>query len=175
LFKREDREGAKKEASVSDTVLEPGSLIQKRELPPEIEATSHTVIGAAIEVHRELGPGLLESIYEEALVHELRLRGVPVERQVEIVINYKGAELRGQRMDLVVNGCIIVEIKAVVKLQDVFSAQLLSYLRAANLPLGLLLNFHVVLLKSGIERVFNERAPQVLRRLPASRPSRPSR
>jgi len=135
----------------------------------EVERASHTVIGCAIEVHRCLGPGLLEKLYEDALVHELGLAGVAVERQKPITVHYKGIELRGQRLDLVAAGSIVVEIKAVSQLMDVHKAQLVSYLRASGLPLGLLLNFNVSTLKSGLRRVVNDRMGA-----PPSCPSSPS-
>lgn len=154
------------------------ATLVKKELPVEVEALSHRVIGLAIEVHRVLGPGLLESVYEDALVYELREAGLRVVQQAEVAIAYKGTMLRGQRLDLVVEGLIIVELKAVQQVLDVHAAQLLSYLRAGGLPLGLLLNFNVILLKEGLRRVFNERAQpipaEVLSSL-ASRTSRPSR
>jgi GxxExxY protein len=160
------------------SVEAPGAgLVQKGDLPLEVERISHEIIGCAIAVHRELGPGLLEKIYEDALIYELGLRSIRVERQVDIVIPYKGVELRGQRLDLLVGGLVVVEVKSVSALLDVHSAQLLSYLRAARLPLGLLLNFNVTLLKTGLERVFNERSPhaRAVEALMASRSSRPSR
>ena len=85
-------------------------------------ALTESIIGAAIEVHRALGPGLLEAIYEEALWHELNLRGIAYERQKEIVVLYKGRPIKGQRLDLVVGGQVVVEIKSVRRLEDVFTA-----------------------------------------------------
>mgnify|MGYP005850170983 CR=1 FL=1 len=146
----------------------PASLVSK-ELPTEIERISHRVIGCAIEVHKELGPGLLERLYEDAMVYELRQAGLHAEQQAEIVVPYKGVDLRGQRLDLLVERCLVVEVKAVSQVADVHLAQLLSYLRAARLPLGLLFNFHVTWLRDGMHRVFNERA------VPASSSSRTSR
>lgn len=133
------------------------NLVEK-ELPRELELLSHKVIGCALNVHRELGPGLLETLYEEALVYELVITGVPVHRQVEIEVPYKDTILRGQRLDLVVGGSIIVELKCVAKVLDVHKAQLLSYLRACRAPVGLLFNFNVTWLRDGLFRVFNERA-----------------
>ncbi len=151
-------------------------LVQK-ELPREIEEMSHRIIGRAMEVHRVLGPGLLESIYEEALMYELRLAGFDPAQQVEIVVPYKTVLLdKGQRVDIVVNGIVLVENKSVLKLHETAPAQLLSYLRATRLPLGLLFNFNVLRLKDGMHRVFNERAQPPFRPLlTPSRPSRPSR
>ena len=128
------------------------------------------VIGAAMEVHTHLGPGLLEGLYEDALCVELAAMGLPFQRQVEAVVEYKGIPLRGQRLDVVVDSSIIVELKAVERVQDVHKAQLLSYLRMSKLPLGFLINFNTTHLRDGLHRVLNERA------LPSSScPSRPSR
>lgn len=110
------------------------------------------IIGAAIEVHRHLGPGLLESIYEEALCIELDLRGVPHERQVQVDVLYKDRIIRGQRIDLVVAGEVIVEIKAVARLPDFVSAQVLSYLKSTALKKALLLNFSAERMAEGIKR-----------------------
>lgn len=130
----------------------------ERELPRAIEAMSHTVIGCAIEVHRELGPGLLEKLYEDAMVYELKAAGLRVEQQVTLAVAYKDITLRGQQLDLLVGGAIVLELKSVEKLLEVHAAQLLSYCRAGGYPLGLLLNFNVKLMKDGLKRVFNERA-----------------
>jgi GxxExxY protein len=117
---------------------------------------SQAVIGSAIEVHRCLGPGLLESVYEMALCRELWLRGLRVERQVPIRAEYKGAELETQlRLDLLVNSVVVVEVKSVDGLAPIHRAQLLTYLRLSNHAVGLLLNFNVVLLKHGVRRVLN--------------------
>jgi len=110
------------------------------------------IIGAAIEVHRLLGPGLLESIYEQALCHELVTRGIGFERQVPIDVIYKDLRIGGQRLDLLVEGQVVVEIKSLSSLPDVAEAQMLSYLKAANLKRGLLINFGAKLLVSGIKR-----------------------
>ena len=91
------------------------------------------IIGSAIEVHRILGPGLLESIYEEALSHEFRLRGISFERQKEIDVQYKGIVIKGQRLDLLIEGMVVVELKAVSRLPEVAKAQALSYLKATGL------------------------------------------
>jgi GxxExxY protein len=119
-------------------------------------ALSHEIIGAAIEVHRWLGPGLLESVYEAALCNELRLRGMSVERQVSLPVTYKGEVLDCcLKLDLVVNNKIIVEVKSVDKLLSVHKSQLLTYLRLQGLWLGLLINFHCELLRDGVRRVLN--------------------
>jgi GxxExxY protein len=112
------------------------------------------VIGLAIEVHRQLGPGLLESAYEECLCHELKTHGIDFRRQVALPINYKGEYLDcGYRMDLVVAGLLIVEIKSVEKLLPLHEAQLLTYMKLGVLKTGLLLNFNTLLLKHGIKRM----------------------
>jgi GxxExxY protein len=113
---------------------------------------SEQIIGAAIEVHRALGPGLLESIYENALCHELSLRDITFNRQVIVPLTYKGHAVGEHRLDLLVGDKIIVEIKAVERFDPVHEAQLLGYLRAAGKREGLLINFNNVLLKNGIKR-----------------------
>jgi GxxExxY protein len=123
---------------------------------PVIEADplSGSVIGAAIEVHRYLGPGLLESVYESCLCHELTLREIPFQKQVELPVIYKGQSV-GQilRIDLIVAEALIVEIKAVEKLLPIHDAQLLTYLRLTRKHAGLLLNFNSAYLKDGIKRL----------------------
>ncbi len=117
---------------------------------------SGEVIGAAIEVHRALGPGLLESAYELALERELQLRGLGVERQKPVFLEYKGTSLGDAfRMDILVSGALVVEIKAVDQILPVHEAQLLTYLRLTGKPLGLLINFNVKTLKAGVRRVVN--------------------
>jgi len=114
------------------------------------------IISAAIEVHRHLGPGLLESAYEECLCRELEQRGINFERQVDLPIDYKGYRIGSvYRLDLVVDQRVVVELKAVRQLEKIHEAQLLTYLKLAELKLGLLLNFNVVLLKDGIKRLVN--------------------
>jgi GxxExxY protein len=118
---------------------------------------TEAIIGAAIEVHRIMGPGLLESAYEECLAHELALRGIPFQRQLEAPVVYKGTRLDcGFRMDLLIDGRIIVEIKAVESLNPVHMAQVLTYLRLTPSQIALLINFNVRLLKNGIKRVVLE-------------------
>jgi GxxExxY protein len=115
---------------------------------------SRQVIGAAIEVHRELGPGLLESTYEECLAHEFHLRNVPFERQKVVPVAYKGLTLDcGFRVDLLVDGLVVVELKAVDRLAGIHEAQLLTYLKLTGCKLGLLMNFNVTLLRDGIKRL----------------------
>jgi GxxExxY protein len=119
----------------------------------EEELTSQ-VIGAAIEVHRHLGPGLLESAYRACLLRELVSQGLSVEQEVAVPIQYKGVQLDcGYRLDLLVADRLVVELKAVERLEPVHTAQVMSYLRLAGYRLGLLLNFHVPVLKDGIRRI----------------------
>jgi GxxExxY protein len=125
----------------------------KTRKPNEI---SEVIIGAAIKVHRKLGPGLLESAYEACLAFELARRGHAIERQKRMPIAYDGLEIdEGYRIDLLVDGEIIVELKAVARLEDVHEAQLLSYVRLAKKPVGLLINFNVPRLAEGVRRVVN--------------------
>ncbi len=122
----------------------------------EDSVLSGQVIGAAIEVHRLLGPGLLESAYELALERELRMIGIDVRRQVPVPLQYKGASLGdGFRIDMLVNELLLIEIKAVEQLIPLHEAQLLTYLRLAGKRHGLLINFNVAALKNGIKRVVN--------------------
>jgi len=122
-------------------------------IPPEDEKIAHEIIGAAIEVHRLLGPGFLESVYKKALIYELQLRGLKVEWEKDILVPYKDIQLEGQRLDLLVGERVIVELKAVTELHPIHQAQLLSYLKATNLRLGLLINFNVRVLKDGLKRL----------------------
>jgi GxxExxY protein len=118
-----------------------------------INEITHAIIGAAIEVHRTLGPGLLESAYEECLAHELSQRAIPFERQRPLPLEYKAVRLDcGYRLDLLVAGLVVVEIKSVEALQPIHDAQLLTYLRLGGWSTGLLINFNVVVLKDGIRR-----------------------
>ena len=118
---------------------------------------SGKIIGAAVEVHKHLGPGLLEAIYRDCLMHELKLQGVKVEKEVVLPVRYKNIEFpAGYRADLVVEESVIVELKAVDALTPVYTAQLLSYLRMSGLRLGLLINFNVSRLTEGVKRVVNK-------------------
>jgi GxxExxY protein len=120
------------------------------------DPVSGIIIGAAIDVHRALGPGLLESAYEACLAYELVERGMQVERQKELPVTYKEVNLDvGYRLDLVVNGVVVVELKAVNRLAPIHQAQLLSYLKLSGLKLGLLINFNETVLKNGIRRLAN--------------------
>lgn len=125
------------------------------DLPPELNELTHAVIGAAMEVHSVLGPGLREKIYEIALEHEMRVRGLRVMRQQPFEASYKGTPLPVQVIDTVVNETLLVEIKSVARLCDEDHAQLIGYLNLTGLPLGLLLNFGAALLRNGIHRKIN--------------------
>jgi len=122
----------------------------------EDDPLTREVIGAAIEVHRVLGPGLLESTYERCLEHELKHRGVNVARQVVLPVEYKGMQLdEGYRLDLVVNGSLLLELKSVEALLPIHRAQVITYLKLSGLKGALLINFNVPLLKDGIVRLAN--------------------
>jgi GxxExxY protein len=125
----------------------------RQEQDDALNELSFAVIGAALEVHRTLGPGFLEAVYEEALCVELQLRGIPYARQATVTLSYKGRPIGEGRVDLLVGGALIVELKAVEALVPVHIAQVLSYLRATDHRLGLLINFNVPSLKQGIKRV----------------------
>lgn len=121
-----------------------------------INQLTEKVIGQCIEVHRGLGPGLLESAYERCLCFELSIAGLKFERQVRLPVVYKDIKLEcGYVMDIVVENILVLELKAVERLMPVHEAQLLSYLKLANKPIGLLLNFHVPVMKDGIKRIRN--------------------
>ncbi len=119
----------------------------------ENDLLTQKIIGAAIEVHRTLGPGLLEAIYEQALCHEFDLRGIGFRRQVEIDVIYKDKVIKGQRIDVLVEEEVVVEIKSLSKLPDVSTAQILSYLKATGLKRGLLINFGAKMLREGLKRI----------------------
>jgi GxxExxY protein len=130
---------------------------------------THSIIGAAIEVHRLLGPGLLESTYEECLCLELTLLGIPFERQVPLPIVYKSMTLlRAYKPDLLIDNAVIVELKTVEKILPVHEAQILTYLRLSGLERGLLFNFNSVPLKAGIRRLNKSKSSPVLPVLPLS-------
>jgi GxxExxY protein len=119
----------------------------------EKDPRTAAIIGAAIEVHRQLGPGLLESAYEQCLCHELHLRGVPFTCQVDLPVSYKGLQLDcGYKIDIIVNDEVVVELKSVERILPVHEAQLLTYLKLAGKNVGLLINFNVPLLTRGIIR-----------------------
>ena len=124
-------------------------------LSAEIDLVGRDVVDASVKVHRAMEPGLLESVYEECMAYELSVnRGVKVERQVELPILYDGVKLRNQlRLDMVVEGCVILELKAVERILPLHQAQLITYLKLTGLRLGFLLNFNVPLMKNGIKRM----------------------
>ena len=123
----------------------------------DINTLSSKIIGAAIEVHKTLGPGLLESTYEECLCYEMGLQGLSFERQKPLNIVYKGEKLDcGYRLDIVVENAIILELKSCEKIEPIHKAQLLTYLKLSGLNLGLLLNFNVTVMKDGISRIVNK-------------------
>lgn len=122
----------------------------------EINKLTHTVIGLAIEVHRTLGPGLLESAYCECLSYEVKNSGLFVEREKLLPITYKDIVLdHGYRLDIVIENTLVLELKTVEELTDVHQAQLLTYLKLGNYPVGLLINFHSKILKNGLKRYIN--------------------
>ena len=122
-------------------------------LSPEAELVMSQTIGSAIAVHRALGPGFLESIYRKAMCIELESRNLAYEKERSIRVSYRGVEIPGQRVDLIVEGLIVVELKTVTHLDQVHRAQLISYLKTTGLRGGLLINFRVPVLKDGIRRV----------------------
>ncbi len=124
-----------------------------REPDSKLDQVAHAVIGAAIEVHRTLGPGFLESVYEEALAVELSLRGFGFRRQVPVAVGYKGRPVGEARLDFLVEDSLIVELKAVDELAPIHHAQVISYLKATGHHLALLINFNVPVLRDGIKRV----------------------
>ena len=122
----------------------------------DIDSLTYRIIGCAMEVYKQLGPGLLESIYEQALRHELQLNDIPVESQVEVKVNYKGRNITDNlRLDLLVDNRVIVELKSVEELKPVHHKQLLTYLRLMDKKIGLLINFNTDNLMDGIKRVIN--------------------
>lgn len=125
-------------------------------IPPEVEALASISVNAALEVHRLLGPGLLESAYEACFAHELELRGIRYQRQYPVPLSYKGKLVEvGFRADVLVGEKLLIELKAVDELQPIHRAQVITYLKLLNLPLGLLINFNSTLLKHGLRRVLN--------------------
>jgi len=123
----------------------------------DIEQLSYQVVGAAIEVHKALGPGLLERIYQECLAYELKLSGHKVDLETQLPVRYKKIEFNSAyRLDLLVNEVLVIEVKAIEKVLPLHKAQLLSYLKLSELKLGLLINFNVPQLKYGIKRIIND-------------------
>ncbi len=128
-----------------------------REQILDVNKTTEAVIGAAIEVHRHLGPGLLESAYEECLCEELLLRGLPYKRQVALPVTYKGKKLEvGYRIDVLVNNEVVVELKTVDTILPIHEAQALTYMRLGGWKVGLILNFYVPLMKNGVKRLVHQ-------------------
>ena len=120
------------------------------------DSLTYKIIGCAMEVYKQLGPGLLESVYEQALIHELKLNDIPVESQVEIKVNYKGINITDNlRLDLLVDDSVIVDLKSVEELKPIHHKQLLTYLRLMNKKVGLLINFNTDNLMDGIKRIVN--------------------
>ncbi len=136
-----------------------------RVIPAAWNDVTREVIAAAIEVHSVLGPGLLERLYEDALAYELVERGLRLERQRPIRLRYKAVEIGDLRIDLVVEDLVVLELKAIERVLDVHRAQLLSYLRSADLPLGLLINFCEARVRDGMARIVNPHA-SAMRQLP---------
>ncbi len=130
--------------------------IQFIPIPSHTEEVAKNILDAAYQVHTELDPGLLESVYEACMVHELGLRNIDVKSQITLPVVYKGMKVdSGFRLDILVDGCVIVEIKSSEIISPVFKAQLLTYLRLTNIRLGLLINFNVIHLRDGIKRIIN--------------------
>jgi GxxExxY protein len=120
----------------------------------EVEGLTEKIIGCAIEVHRNLGPGLLESVYRECMIVELQARSLRVESERQVPLEYKGRRIRGSlKMDLVVENCVVVELKAVDRLHSVHLAQVITYLKLTGFPAGLLMNFHTITLTAGLKRL----------------------
>jgi len=124
----------------------------------EVEEFAFDVIGAAIEVHRELGSGYLESVYENALCVELGIRKIPYSRQHPVSLNYKGHNVGEGRLDILVGNCLVIELKAVEALHPIHKTQVISYLKVTGYELGLLINFNVIVLKDGIQRVIQNKS-----------------
>jgi len=152
-WEREEGELDRQDAKVAKEEEERRGEGQRIEPGSGLDELAHRVIGAAIEVHRHLGPGFLEGVYEDALAHEMQLRGVPHERQKIILVLYKGMPIGEGRLDFLVGGSLIVELKATEGLNAIHKAQVISYLKATRLHLGLLINFNVPVLREGLQRI----------------------
>lgn len=125
-----------------------------RPLPPELGLVSGAVVDAAFQVHKTLGPGLLESVYEQCICYELQRRGIPFQSQLSLPVLYDGIQIEsGLRIDLIVDRRVIVELKATEGMHPIYTAQLLTYLKLTGLRLGLLINFNVPLIRDGIRRI----------------------
>jgi GxxExxY protein len=122
-------------------------------LAPELEAIVTRTIGCALRVHQTLGPGYSEAVYHDAMAIELEVSGIPYSRELLIPVSYRGRRLRDYKLDLVVDGILVVEIKAVEKLHPIHQAQILSYMKAGHLPVGLLMNFQTLYLRSQLRRL----------------------
>jgi GxxExxY protein len=127
---------------------------QEKPIPGEVEDVARRIVDSAFRVHSRLGPGLLENVYEVCVAHELTKRRMKVDRQLAVPVVYDGLRLdTGLRLDLLVEDCVLVELKAVEKIMPVHHAQVLTYLKLSGLRLGLLINFNVPLIKDGIKRI----------------------
>jgi GxxExxY protein len=135
------------------TVTPDGDCVRETEPGERLDELAHAIIGAAIEVHRNLGPGSLESAYENALCVELKLRGIPFTRQHTVSVDYKGRDVGTGKIDILVDGILVVELKAVEAVLPVHVAQVISYLKVVGGKLGLLLNFNAAVMKNGVKRV----------------------
>jgi GxxExxY protein len=141
------------EEDFMSTNREDAKSAKMRELGEKVEQLAYEVIGAAIEVHRVLGPGFLESVYQEALRVELQLRRIAFISQAVVAVNYKGAKVGEGKLDFLVGNQLVIELKAVENLAPIHTAQVLSYLKMTDHQLGLLINFNVSILKDGIRRI----------------------
>ena len=151
--RREERERRREEEGTQKAVFFDFLSRDVARLDDEIEALAHNAIGAAIEVHRHLGPGLPELVYRNALSHELSLRGVDHVVEAKVPVSYKGLLVGEGRVDLLVGGRLVIELKVVEHLHDLHRSQIIAYLSALNFQLGILMNFNVALLADGIRRV----------------------
>jgi GxxExxY protein len=149
MTEEEDRKGAR-DARVGE---EGANSLRLQEPPPHVNDIARRVIEAAVEVHRHLGPGYAESVYENALAIELGLRGILFERQAGFRVDYKGHEVGEGRMDLLIDRILVVELKAVDRFTEVHVSQALAYLKATGHPLALLINFNVPVLMRGVKRI----------------------
>ncbi len=141
----------KKSVRYSKTAVDSVVGTFPKEFP--LKEVTERIISCALEVHSTLGPGLLESVYEEALAHEFTLRGIECEKQKEIRMKYKGKEIGKHRIDFLVENKVVLELKAVETINKIYEAQILTYLRAMDKKVGLLINFNVERLKDGIKRL----------------------
>jgi GxxExxY protein len=155
IFSPQSREDGEGKGELGERIFDLKTT-HKMMLRHELDELSSTVIGAAIEVHKNTGPGLLESVYEHCLVQELRLRGVNVQSQVKLPIIYKGVTLdKYFNIDILVKNEIILELKSVTEIHPIHEAQVITYLKMANKRLGYLLNFNAPTMKAGIRRRVN--------------------